>query len=89
MSPMNLDRNDCQNCDWQRGEKSSLRHSQVIRQVLSYCSLLERLMFSTVTSCLDSENVPGKVESSCQRRNSDHKMSNSSEKPNKISQGHL
>lgn len=84
----NFDHNEYQNCHWQCGEKGSLRYSQVIRQGLSYCFFLKRFIFYTVTSCLDSENVPAKVESSCQRRNSDHKMNNNSEKPNKISQGH-
>lgn len=86
---MNFDHNAYHNCDWQYGKKGSLKYSQVIRQGLSNCCFLEGFTLLSVTSCLNSETEPAEVESSCQRRNSEHKMSVGSEKLSKMSQGHL
>lgn len=86
---MNFDHNTYHNCDWQHGKKGSLKYSQMIRQGLFNCCFLEGFMLSSVTSCLNSETETAEVESSCQRRNSEHKMSISSEKLNKMSKGHL
>lgn len=86
----NFDHNAYHNCDWQHRKKALLRYCEVTRQDLSYC-FPEGFTLSTVTSCLNSETEPGKdkVERSCHRRNTKHKISICSEKLNKMFQGQL